>query len=61
MTKTGKVVAVPTHPTKKCHTCKHGCFLNKEDTWYCMAGDTEFNPNVCEEAFTDIHREEMIG
>lgn len=59
--KTGKVVMIPTHPTKRCHTCKYGCFINKEDAWYCYAGDTEFDPNICEKAFVDIHRDYLIG
>lgn len=57
----GTVVAVPTAHPKLCHRCKYGFFSNKDNCWYCGAGDSEMDQHICEKAFTDIQRKELIG
>ena len=57
----GTVVAVPASHPKFCHRCKFGLYSNKDDRWYCGAGDPEFDPDICKKAFVDIGRKELIG
>lgn len=46
---------IPEHPTRKCHKCKYGCYLNEDRSWNCAAGIPDEDPTVCERHFQSIY------
>lgn len=51
---TNKTVSVPIHPTRLCHKCVYGVYLNSDKTWNCSAGCPDDDATVCEKSFKSI-------